>query len=411
MRRVLALMTKDCFISRYCQYAETQTAGNLGYSLGIALALTAAVAPSNLSLDGPKGATSPNIYTLIVGPSGEGEKSLTIDVGEKVLMEVIPDIRGDDPTSDEALLKALQERSQQIWIYGELATFLSKTAGLDTRGRGIRDAFMEAYDGKSKRRRYSKGPAVHAENPRPVFLGACTPRHLEDHTSWNDWEAGFVSRFLIFYGVKERKLLYPARDDYTRSLRTYLCSWMRWSSETVAGESLGLDERAKRRWKTWDKEIEDRMRATRDERLKGVISRARLMSVKSALLVAWGTGAGCLEPWVLHEDTLNVGIEIAMLALGSALELSENIAPTEQMREQRRVFNAIGEQWTAYGDVLREANLTKRKSAEYIETLMEQGVITMTTQNAAVYFRQTGAGTVPYDYSLENLPPPPIIGV
>lgn len=403
-------MPENCFIRQYCQYAETQTAGNLGYSLGIALALVASVAPPNLSLDGPKGETTPNIYVLVVGPSGESEKSLTVNVGVRIFNEVAKDLRGADPTSDEALLKSLHERNRQTWIYPDLAVFLSKTAGQDTRGQGIRAAFLEAYDGDAKSRQYSKGPKVFAENPRPVFLGACTPRHLEDHTSGLDWEGGFISRFLVFYGEKERRLSFRARDEYSQTLRNYLCGWMRWSSETLAGQNLGLSKRANERWRVWDREIEDKLRNTRDERLRGVLSRARIMTMKCALLIAWSSGVGCLEPWTLSDEILYAGMETAALAQSSILSLSENIAPTEQMREQKRVFNAIGDYWTPYGDVLREANLTKRKSAEYVETLMEQGVVTMTSQNGTAYFRRTGSGTIPYDYTLENLPPPPMIG-
>lgn len=221
-----------------------------------------------------------------------------------------------------------------------------------------------------------------------------------------------MSRFLIFSGAKERHLPWPSEDEGTRNLYRWLANWMTWSltigSEgSGAGESLGLSGAAQRRWLLWEKELQEKhLRQYTDERLQGIISRSSLQAAKCALLVSWASGH-CVEPWTLKSEALEAGIAIAELTLAGTLELAANIEPTPEMREQRRLYNSIGDDWTALGDALREAKLTKRKGSIYVETLMEQGVIMTTTQGSTSYFKRSRGGTQPYDYGLDNLPPPP----
>jgi hypothetical protein len=364
-------------------------------------------------MNGPADETLPNVYVLVVGPPGHAEKTRTVKVGTRILMEVAPHLRGSDPTAEESLLKSLQVNPSQIWVYPELAGFLSKTAGLDSRGRGIRDGFMEIFDGEDKNRVYSRGPKVEVSQPRPNFLGACTPRHLEDYTSGMDWEGGFMSRFLIFSGKKERELAWARQDEEMKKLREFLSGWLAWSSSLGAqgaGENLGCSGNSLRRWQQWKKEFHAKyVKQATNPILQGTIARTELMAAKCALLVAWSCGS-CVEPWTLRSEALEAGIAIATLTLEGTLELAANIAPTPEMREQRCFYNAVGSEWTALGDILREANLTKRKGSVYVETLMEQGVIQTVSQNGTSYYKRSSAGTAPYDYSLENLPPPPIPG-
>ena len=407
MHRVLDMLPTDCFLKHYVYYASQQVSSHNSYHLGVGLALSGVSAPRNLKMIGFKRVTTPNVYVLITGSSGDAEKTLAIDVGQTLLAEAAPNLIGPDPTADETLVKILASRPNQLFIYPDYAIFLAKTAGGDQRGEGLRNGFMAYYDGLTFDREYSKGPPIHVHDPRPSLLAACTPQHLESYTVALDWQGGSISRKFLFWGERERDIPWPTPLPAERA---YLVSHLAWAAGVqTAGESLGLTEEASRLWLSWVTESKKKhAHLYNDDKVRGIISRSRLMAAKASLLVAWSSGM-CLEPWRLEAHVLEAGIAIADLHLRSALLLARDIAPNKEMMEQKRLLRAITPEWIAFGDAIKQAELTKRGAAIYIETLIEQGLIASTVQNTTVYYRRTDAGTTPYDYSIEAVAPPPLM--
>jgi hypothetical protein len=407
VRDVLALYP-DGFIRRYCAFAEQQVSSHLGYHLATALCMAAVASPTNLIGVGFKAPTRVNLYGIIVGSSGDAEKTLAINVGLRILSESVPALLGPDPTAEETLSKILSTRPSQLFVYPELAMFLSKTAGgtANQRGSSLRDGFMGTFDGFSYTREYSKGQQVEVLNPRVSFLGACTPRHLEDYTIALDWEGGFLNRFFIMYGERERDISSPTPDP---AVEAWLRGYLTWSGGCEAAECLGLTPEAEACWTTWKKEFFLKHQAIhKDERVKGLVARSRLIAAKVATLLSWTLGRGT-TPWRIEEDVMQAAVATAELHLRSALALVVRIAPNHEMREQGAVLRACGEgEWRALGDILRDCYLPMRKAKIYIDTLLEMGVLTTCVQDVTAYYRvvQNGAPR-PYDGSVANLPPPP----
>lgn len=408
VRDVLALMP-DGFIRTYCNYAEQQVSSHLGYHLATALTLAAVTAPRDLTGHGFKAPTHGNMYALIVGSSGDAEKTLAINVGLAVMAGAMPSLLGPDPTAEETLTKILATRPSQLFVYPELAMFLSKTAGgtSNQRGNSLRDAFVGVFDGFSYNREYSKGQVVEVDNPRVSFLGACTPRHLEDYTVGLDWEGGFLNRFFIMFGERERDLAAPTPMP---DVATWLSGYLAWSAtQESTAKCLGLTDEAKVRWLQWKVAVyRKHEKRLQDERAKGLVARSRLVTAKLATLLSWSS-MKATQPWWIDVDILNAAIAAAELHLESALALVERIAPTHEMREQRQVLKAVGDgEWVALGEILRRCNLPLRRAKVYIDTLLEMGLITTTQQDTTVYYRAVKDGCArPYD-SVGAPPPPPV---
>ncbi len=402
VHHAMALLPDGCFLKAYVKYGESQVGSNIAYHIGTGLAMLSAVAPLNLTLTGGKATTFQNVYVLLVGSSGDAEKTTGMNVGRTLLAEVDQEILSSDPTAEETLLKMLAKRPNRLFFYPDYATFLSKTAGKDQRGEGLRSGFMSLFDGLYYSREYANGKKFEVATPRPSILAACTPQHLESYTSSIDWEGGFMSRHLILWGERERTREWPDQNPYTRELKHFLLEWLKWSvKQPVAEECSQITPEAMRHMDEWKGEIRRRYETQHaDEMTKGIISRSKLMLSKVCLLLSWSRGA-CVAPWALDVPAVLAGIAITDMYLKSMLELTKNIAQTPAMMEQKRILNAVREQWTPLGEITDRAKITKKRALEYIETLVEENKILPVEQGGSKFYRRTPAGTTPIPFDEE----------
>lgn len=413
--RALEVLPEESLIRGYVSFASRQVSSNVVYHVPAVLSLLGVCTPGNFAGRGFKRETFPNFYGMIVGSSGDAEKTLSIDIPQKILSISAPALLGFDPTAEETLAKGLANRPAQLFIYPDMGAFLSKTSGNDPRGAGLRDGFMSYFDGLSMTREYSKGPPVLVSNPRPSFLGACTPEHLEEYTTSIDWHGGGMSRFFVAYGERERDLPHP--EAFPEGW-TYLQGFFAWlATREGAKACAGMTPEAAALWKDWQKNVIQRyVDRGIDTRLRGLVARVRLVAAKCTCLVAvsvphFAVSDSPAGEWWITPQLVESGIALAELHLKGALALAENVAPNEEMREQRALYRACGASWTPLGEVLKRSHLTKRRALPYFETLREHGAIEERVQNTTAYYRQVPGGEArPYDPGMDNLPPPPPVG-
>ena len=75
------------FIHTYALHSMRQTTAPLVYHLGVGLSVLAATCPTNYGMF-YAGMLRPNFYCLLVGRSGEDQKSSAITIGRDLLFEV-----------------------------------------------------------------------------------------------------------------------------------------------------------------------------------------------------------------------------------------------------------------------------------------------------------------------------------
>lgn len=405
--RVLEMLPEQCFLRQYCRFAAHQVSSHLIYHVAMGLVTAGVTASRTHTSHGFKKATFPNFYAMIVGLSGDAEKTLAMDVGLDLLTDAAPQLLGTDPTAAETLLKMLQARPSLLFYYPELAKFLSATMGSDnSRGRTLRDALTDVYDGRSGGKTYSKAEPVEVVNPRVSFIGACTPRHLEELTVDLDWEGGLISRFFIAYGDRERDLSRPIPMPELRAwLLRYLVMSATWGER--AGICVGLTPEADELWQWWYRDIIKRHATQmRDERVVGIFARSRLFAAKIATILSWTSGvAWGPDTWTVSRSTLEAAIALVELHLRAASALIERIQPTHEMRTQRRVLNAIApDEWTALGAVTKGAKVSSHEALRHLRTLKDQGESIETTQGATTFYRRIIDGKPPaYNPGVEQV--------
>lgn len=412
VRSAVEALPDACWLKHYVRYGPTQVASHIGYHLAVGLALIGATTARDFESLGFKKATFTNQYVLIVGASGDAEKTLAIDVGLDMLTDAAPHLIAGDPVSEQALLRTLTATPTCLLPYPEFATFLSATGGRDNhRGRTIRDQLTNIYDGRSITKPYAKEEdALVVTNPRVSLIGACTPQHLETLTVHLDWEGGMISRFFIMFGDRERQVPWPTPDP---PMRQWLAGWLACAAtHPNAGRCTGLDEDAKSLWLWWYEDIINRHRGRlSNQQVVGLVSRARLQAAKIATALAWSSGIGWdpTQTWSVPRWALECAIRIVDLHLHSAFDLVARIQPTHDMREQRAVLYAVGATPTALGTVTKEAKVDLRDAKRHLATLAEQGevVVVSDRSNKLFYQRVEGGAPPAYEAALELPPPPP----
>jgi hypothetical protein len=112
------------WLREYVEHAYQQTTAPLGYHIGVGLSVLAVTCPLNFG-SRYAGSLRGNLYSLLVGRSGEDQKSTALDVGRRVLFAAAPTLIGDHPGSWEGLIDSLSRRPSQIIVYSEFGKFLS----------------------------------------------------------------------------------------------------------------------------------------------------------------------------------------------------------------------------------------------------------------------------------------------
>ena len=369
---------EESFLWRYLKWTRPQTDAPMAYHLLTGLALIGVTTPHTLGVPYAGPLLRPNVFGLAVGRSGEDRKSTAVMIGRDLLSSAAPELIGVEPGSEPGLVDSLAIQPTTLITYSEFGTFLKKSVS-NSYFSEIKTRMNELFDCGPIGRRKANGKGVHIEYPRASFLGACAREYLENYTESVDWTGGFMGRWIIMYAHRQRTLALGRKpnEDLRASLVDYLAS----RAECVeVGPCVGFDAAATRTWVRWFEEISSR---SLPASIIGIRARVPTMAVKIALLLAWdyGEAYGTTEKrkWAITVDQLLPAIAIAELHLQSIVHISETLAESKDMRDRRKILDLItyAQEPLAFGELLGPAKLLRRRVTEIIETLADEGLVSI----------------------------------
>ncbi len=356
------------FIHDYVTHAVKQTTSPLCYHLGVGLSILSCTCPLDYGMN-YAGRLRANMFALLVGRSGEDQKSSALGIGRDLLFEAASPLVGDFPGSPEGLIDSLARSPSQNIPISEFGRFLASAQ----RGyfEPIKALLADLWDCHAIQRAKANGKTVRVDNPRLSVMAACSIPYLEKYTLAEDWSGGFMGRWAVMYGRRERVDPDPAGDmTQFEALSEFLRNR---ALVPAGGWCAGLTPRAKKLWSDWFFDIADRKIP---DQIVGVRSRAPTMARKAALLYAWDWGKPCDgQPWLMDTAELDYGIRFAELHVRSILDLSEVIADHPDARLRRSVIEAVeGEGGVAtIGQILRTLKMRRKPVAESLDALVEEG--------------------------------------
>jgi hypothetical protein len=364
-------LPSEGWIRRYVIHAMKQTTSPLCYHLGTGLTVLATTCPLQFGTHYAGGALRANLYTLLVGRSGEDQKSTALGIGRSLLHQAAAPLIGDYPGSPEGLIESLANANSQMIPISEFGSFLAQSQ----RGymEPIKAMMADLWDCLPVQRARANNRTIRVDDPRLSMLAACSIPYLEAFTLSSDWQGGFMGRFLCLYGRRERIDPDPTGDDTDTE---YLIEFLRSRASTgQAGWCEGLDPQAKKLWCDWYYELHQRRLPTL---VAGVASRAPTIARKAAMLYSWDYGvASWGEPWQIGLAELEPAIKLAELHIKSLSGLADKIADHPDARLRRSVIGALdtlgGE--APLGQILRILKMKKRSVVESLDGLVEEGRI------------------------------------
>lgn len=388
------------FVNDYICYAMRQTTAPLAYHLGTAMTLLATCAPMHFKMR-YAGDLHANLYTMLVGRSGEDQKSSALGVGNEILMEAASVLRGDYPGSQEGLYEGLQLQPSQVIFFSEFGKFLAHSQ--KGHMEPIKAAFAELWDCQPSQKRRANGKILQVPNPRLNLLAACSIPYLETYTNAEDWSGGFMGRWAIMYAQRERTDPDPVGD--TRGKAELVNTIRQIASIAQVGNFRGLDPAAAKIWADWFFDVSNR---NLPSNIIGVRARAPTIARKAALLFTLDLERKAIESdFYITAPMMELGIRFAEMHVKSVISLSYVLCEHEDARARRGVLQAIsslGGQ-ARLGDLMRLLQRRRRHLVEILDALVEERtVVRQALTNDPVYVLTTSSTRPPQG---QTVPVPP----
>jgi len=367
---VVRALPPDGFIRHYVAHAAKQTTSPLCYHLATGLGILAATCPINYGCH-YAGILRANMFCLLVGRSGEDQKSSALGIGKEILDAAASVLVGDFPGSPEGLIDSLSRAPSQMIPISEFGRFLSSAQ----RGyfEPIKTLLADVWDSQSIQRARANGRTVRVDNPRLSIVAACSIPYLEKHTLSEDWSGGFMGRWAVMYGQRERVDPDPVGD---RTHFDWLVEEIRRRAGTAqAGWCRGLNPQAKQVWNAWYHDLYNRHIPAN---VVGVRSRAPTIARKVAMLYSWDYGpAQHPHEWEISLNELIPAIRFAELHVKSIINLSEKIADHPDARLRRSVLQAMEAKngLASLGEIIGVLKMKKRPVVEILDGLLEEGIV------------------------------------
>ena len=378
---VWASLPSTGFIRRYVEYASRQTTSPLGYHLGTALTVLATTCPENYGMS-YAGELRANMFTLLVGRSGEDQKSTALNIGKRLLDAASPALIGDYPASAEGLIDSVARQNTQMIPMPEFGKFLAAAQ----RGyfEPIKTTLTDLWDSEPTQRSRANNQTVRIAAPRLSVLTACSIPYLEKHTLSEDWTGGFLSRWAVLYCQRERTDPDPVGCNMGKD--ALIDDLVQRVEIEQAGWCSGLTDQARELWNEWYFGLEKKAVAGH---LRGVMSRVPTIARKVALIYAWDYGLATQgQPWKMDLDVLFPALQFAGLHLKSSLGLADKIADNPDARLRRQILMCLmALQGAAYlGQILSMIKIKRKTVVEMMDNLLEEQLVLKELRNGLPFY-------------------------
>lgn len=371
------------FVRAFYHHGYRQTTAPAIYHLGVALTVLSATCPADYGMHFA-GELRPNLFTLLIGRSGEDQKSTAVNIGRDLLFHACAERVGDFPGSAEGLLDSLSRVPTQMIPISEFGKLLASAQ----RGyfEPIKTLLTDLWDAQATQRAKANNKIVRIDNPRLSVTGGCSIPYLEKHTLAEDWTGGFMGRWLVLYGYRERLDPDPVGDP---TLRKPLIDWLARRIDMKAGWCLGLDDEARVLWTDW---FTDVMNRNLPSTIVGIRARAPTIARKIALLYGWDYGpASEGKQWLMSTRELDPAIRFVELHIKSLVSLSKVLAEHADARVRRTVIDTLRDSggFATLGEILLRTKMRKRPIAETLDALCEEGTVAREQTAEGTIFRLT----------------------
>lgn len=362
---------KHNFVHDYVEFARQRTDAPLEFHLGTAFSMLAAAAGNSLTFPAFGGRTAwPNLYLLLIAPSGFFRKSTVIGMAEDILTQVDEDlvIRGEQ--SREALLDILSAHPVAFLPISEFSSTLALWAR-DYMG-GMRELITDLYDPYLKYTKKLRKEAQSISKPALNILAASTSDWLREKLTEGDLKGGFMGRFILIQGIHKQPDpgLPNGEQDLApqQSLVTFLKAIYNQGKRNVRVKQIKPD------FDMWLKDFEFRMSRDQDPEFSGFYSRVGNHCLKLLALdtIAQYGPADSYEP---ASQNLSRAIAVTEWCISQTQEIARTQLTLSKLEQKlQKIITLVSRPSGATkSDLLTRLHVSSKDFATLIQTAIDRG--------------------------------------
>jgi len=194
---IMGKVASEGFLRSYVQYCADTTDAPPIFHVGVGLSILGAALGNNVQI--PSWADQmlyPNIWIVLIAPSGFMRKSAALGLGKRLLRAAVPKAILSDDATPEKLAHILHDNPAGLLTVSEFTRLLSMLQ--KDYNAGMMQMLTELHDSPDtwtmERQSSSR---VTIQNVSISMLGATTPDWLEEKVRCKDLRGGFLARFLF----------------------------------------------------------------------------------------------------------------------------------------------------------------------------------------------------------------------
>lgn len=279
------------WISKYLEYEEMSEPPRL-YKEWVAMSTIAAVLQRKCKLPWGPLTFYPNMYVVLVGPSGKCRKGTAMHTGEQLLNDMGIKLTADSVTR-EALIRSLNEASvsdvaenQEVTMHASLTIFSKELAvflGYDN--KQLISDLTDWYDCADRWTYRTKGQGTDEIIGLWVnLLGATTPELIQTQFPEDAIGGGLASRIVFVYEDQKGKVV---AAPFLEKKHKDIWKWLRNELESIAmlqGDFKWNDEFLEK-WIEWY-HYQEENKAIKDDRFQGYLQRRPNHILKMCMILS-----------------------------------------------------------------------------------------------------------------------------
>lgn len=364
------------WVAHYADVMSELTASPRSFNVLIALVLGATATQGRAKIwpFGPA-PTYANIFAAIVGDSSVYHKSTSQNGGRSVAQRAgLEKLLLPDSGTSEGLIAALSEQPAGLIVKDEIGRLFASDRVRYT--QTLKADLTDLFDGQSIRRRLA-GADIVVNKPFLSILGSTTPTRFFDSLGANDWDDGFVVRWI--FAVPDAAPRFDLGTFYSEGEVDRRLNALAQNLRMVAAQSetmFAFEGDAFQTWATWQTERKRSAFEYGDGTANAITSRITTVAIKLALILAAVNGEwGRITP-----ERMAAAIWLAdMFRLNTWRLLNERSDHVVSGHKLQKVLATIRQQGGAAGCtkrvIMRAAHLKAHELRPVLEKLLSLGAV------------------------------------
>lgn len=367
------------WLYEYVRHARSLTDAPLAFHVGGGLVALAGAVGSNVWWYGGGARVQwPNLYVLLVGPSGT-RKSTAVDLPTAPLASAVPGCLLDREFTPERFIRLLAAHPAAVLKESEFSSLLERMNS--NYMNGMKQRLTDLYDCHERYDRSVQGTGGQGElisivKPSLSILAASTVDWLVESIGPNDMRSGFLPRFLIISSpVREPE---PPGGYFARSDRGVSAPLVAALHHVSTMPSTRLDfDRVKGRLVSWAYDRTTAFWASDgSEELGGLYNRLghHVAKVCALLMISGGPMTNQADAVVRESVAERAILFMEWVLEGTARLFDERVTFSEFERQAQAALRKIGAE-VSWSDLLRRLHTSATEFEKLINTLEKRGEV------------------------------------